>query len=243
MTKEAHFRNVIRSALVATLAGAGCSKPPTTGDPIAWSEISTGAEGSEPRGAAGPPACAHRGDGRTYVVEGYPHWAKHSPWFCRNDDCFIEIVPANDADGAPLDGPEGWVSLTVKKKGMFGGLVEPPKLHDVAVIHEGVTSGKSVTTSGQLEKDSLELTLSDGSTVNNRVRIRAFFRLVDLNGGCVVSYVGGVRSTSPPSLPRPPSSSSAGSTIAASSAPSASASPAPKASAAQKASKRPPKRP
>ncbi len=192
-----------RALAVFSLAFFGCSKPATSGESIPLAEISMGSEAAQ---AAGnnlwPAACKTRkGDGKTYYADGFPHWA--DTYLCRNDDCSIKLHQTNKADGTPATKGEvpgqtpdkypGYVPLTVAMKWTFGGFVDKPELGGATVKQEGVTSNKTTTTTGELAKDSLSLHLSDGTTVNNRVRVRAFFKINDVNGTCELRYVGGMR--------------------------------------------------
>lgn len=227
---------VIALAVFAAAALA-CEKPPTTGEAIPWADVATGTEAMQGKGIDSlfAPACktARKGDGKVYYAEGYPHWAYHSPSLCRNDDCNVELFQNDTADGEPLESPvEGHVGLLVKKK-----FVDEPNLENTNTTSQGVAAGKTVTTSGRLVKDSLALHLSDDTTVNNRVRIRAFFKIVDHNGVCELQYVGGVKATGP--APPPPSAApltgmaAALASAAASASAAAAAPPPPSASAAK----------
>jgi hypothetical protein len=178
-------------ALTATLAvmAMHCKKPmATTGDPIAFDKIASGNGSTE----LWPPVCAEKGNGKVYMVEGYPHWSRS--YLCYNKDCFVDLYEKNKPDGTPSDLSNGdktfrgYVHLTVEP-----GIIEEPQFSKEQTKVSGVGGNRQRETSGVLVKDSLALHLSDGSIVNNRVRIRAFFRARDLNGTCQLDYLGGER--------------------------------------------------
>jgi hypothetical protein len=173
------------AAVLLGSASAACQKAATEGEPIPWSHV------VKARGELYPAACAHKEDGKTYVVEGFPHWPDST--LCTGNDCRVDVHPNNDADGEPAESAEGYVRLTVKMKGVFGGFVEEPELLNATAQTTGVASGKRTTTTGTIAKDSLALSLSDKSVVNNRTRVRAFFQIRDVNGTCELRYVGGAR--------------------------------------------------
>jgi hypothetical protein len=166
-----------------------CSKPPATkGEPIAFEKLASGTGSGE----LWPPVCKEKGNGKTYMVEGYPHWSSGS--LCRNDDCFVDLYEKNNPDGTPSDRASGdktfrgWVHFTVEPR-----FIEKPQFRKEESKTSGVGANRTHETSGVLVPDSLALHLSDGSTVNNRVRIRAFFSVRDFNGTCQVDYLGGER--------------------------------------------------
>lgn len=173
-----------------------CSKPATSGEPVALDQISI-SQALKEKGTLEPPICAKKGNGTIYAVEGYAHWADGT--LCYNEDCSLHIYQANLPDGSPRtltevseserDSFPGYVPLTLT----LGKQIDEPKLNDVKVKQEGVLSTATQREIGALEKDSLALHLSDGSKVNNLSKIRAFFRVVDHNGVCELRYAGGVK--------------------------------------------------
>lgn len=176
-------------ALLAT----HCKKPAATkGDPIAFEKLASGTGSTE----LWPPICAEKGNGKTYMVEGYPHWS--TSYLCYGSDCYVDLYEKNNPDGTPSDRSNGdksfrgYVHLTVEPR-----FVDPPAFAKEQVKVSGVGANRTRETSGVLVKDSLALHLSDGSVVNNRVRIRAFFRVRDLNGTCQLDYLGGERAPAP----------------------------------------------
>jgi hypothetical protein len=187
------MNSIMRRAMllaVMTTTAIGCKNPASDGASIAWAEVAKGTEST--RGITPPPACAHKGDGKVYAVEGFPHWAESD--LCRGDDCNVRLYQKNAPDGSPMeDSSVGYVPLIVAMKGALGGFVEKPELANASSTTSGVTSNKRTTTSGSLVPDSLKLHLSDGTAVNNRVRIRAFFEIADTNGICELKYRGGVK--------------------------------------------------
>lgn len=133
-----------------------------------------------------------KGSKTVFAVEGFPHWSQSE--LCRGSECYISLYQANAPDGSPLESnaPDrpGFVPLSVPMKNVLGmGLIEKPKMTVTSRSDEVQYS----RTTGVVAKDSLALQLSDGSVVNNRVRIRAFFKVADVNGTCALKYLGGVR--------------------------------------------------
>jgi hypothetical protein len=197
------------------LVALACSKPVTEGEPLAWSEAAVGNDAQTARATLDPPICAKKGNakGKVYALEGYPHWGTSS--LCYNEDCSVYLYTENKPDGTPVERQDlpqgfpsekypGYVKLTVH----LNKFVDEPKLLGATDKVEGVTSNKSRTTSGTLVRDSLALHLSDGTKVNNLVRVRAFIRVIDFNGVCQLTYVGGVRAPAETTTPTPLASAS-----------------------------------